>query len=140
MTDELIRALRTCATALEQLAIALEKERVHNEGAAPAASTWPDRMPTTVAARYCGFKTTGGLRKAFLDGRITPAGRRGGVGSWTWEKTELDRFMSQTPRAVTTTPAPPVESPGTPHRANTRKLGPASEAALRRIKEMTFKR
>jgi hypothetical protein len=48
---------------------------------------------TTEAARYCGFKTSGGLRKAYLDGRVYPSGRRGGRGTWMWDKTQLDRFL-----------------------------------------------
>ncbi len=34
------------------------------------------------AADYCGFRTTGALRKAHMQGRIFPAGRRGGAGTW----------------------------------------------------------
>ena len=37
-------------------------------------------MTTAEAARYCGFKTTAAIRKALLDGRLVPLGRRGGTG------------------------------------------------------------
>jgi hypothetical protein len=37
-------------------------------------------MTTAQAARYCGFKTTAAIRKALLDGRLMPLGRRGGTG------------------------------------------------------------
>ena len=35
-------------------------------------------MTTAEAARYCGFKTTAAIRKAHLEGRLVPLGRRGG--------------------------------------------------------------
>lgn len=37
-------------------------------------------MTTAQAARYCGFKTTAAIRKALLDGRLVPLGRRRGNG------------------------------------------------------------
>ena len=40
-----------------------------------------------------GFKTTGALRKAKLEGRIAPVGRRGGTGTWMWSRDDLDRFL-----------------------------------------------
>jgi hypothetical protein len=43
-----------------------------------------DRKPfltTREAADYCGFKTSGALRKAKLEGHIMPHGRRGGRGT-----------------------------------------------------------
>ncbi len=49
-------------------------------------------LTTTEAAHYLGYKTGSALRKAHLEGRITPAGRRGGTGTWMWSLTELDRF------------------------------------------------
>jgi hypothetical protein len=33
------------------------------------------------------------LRKAHLDGKVFPVGRRGGVGSSTWARADLDRFL-----------------------------------------------
>jgi hypothetical protein len=50
-------------------------------------------MFTKLAATYCGYKTTSGLRKAHLDGKVFPVGRRGGVGSSTWARADLDRFL-----------------------------------------------
>ena len=50
-------------------------------------------LPTVEAAAYLGFKTTGGLRKAHLEQRIFPAGRRGGRGTYVWSIDALDRFL-----------------------------------------------
>src|SRR5258708_3804843 len=62
--------------------------------------SWPRYLTTAAAALYCGFKTTGALRKAAREGRITPAGRRGGSGTWMWAIKELDRFLrGEAPRA-----------------------------------------
>ena len=42
-------------------------------------SQGPNTFFTTAdAARYCGYRTTGALRKAAMLGRIKPVGRRGG--------------------------------------------------------------
>ena len=64
-------------------------------------------MPETVrrfglprAAAYLGFKTTGGLRKAHLEQRIFPAGRRGGRGTYIWSVEPLDRFLRGEPPAI----------------------------------------
>src|SRR6516162_6769371 len=54
----------------------------------------PPLLTTRAAAAYCGFKTTGALRKARLEGRIQPAGRRGGTGTWMWSRVELHRFLT----------------------------------------------
>src|SRR6202023_3548043 len=45
----------------------------------------PEREPiplltTRAASAYCGFRSTSALRKAKLEGRLEPAGRRGGRG------------------------------------------------------------
>ena len=54
----------------------------------------PSRLLTTrMAAVYCGFKSTSALRKAKLEGRITPVGRRGGRGTLMWKREELDRYL-----------------------------------------------
>ncbi|HEX7478884.1 MAG TPA: hypothetical protein VF331_13845 [Polyangiales bacterium] len=50
-------------------------------------------LTTAAAAAYCGFKSTGAIRKALLEGRLKPAGRRGGTGTWMWSIRELDRFL-----------------------------------------------
>ncbi len=55
---------------------------------------------TRDAAMYCGYKTPGALRKAFLDGKVRPAGRRGGTGTWMWSVVELDRFLHGHPAAI----------------------------------------
>jgi hypothetical protein len=100
-------ALRACAAALEQLAVAVEqstREQPTREGAiAPReidrGSSWPAVMSTKVAASYCGYKTASALRKAHLDGKVFPVGRRGGVGSLTWSRADLDGFLQLEPRA-----------------------------------------
>ncbi len=60
------------------------------EGGAP-----PDKpyLTTTEAARYCGFKTGGGMRRAKLDGRVFPVGRRFGSSILMWRREDLDRFL-----------------------------------------------
>ncbi len=54
---------------------------------------FPPLMPTTRAASYCGYRTTGALRKAMLRGQVAPAGRRGGKGTWMWRREDLDAFL-----------------------------------------------
>src|SRR5262252_3973282 len=56
-------------------------------------------IPTSAAARYCGFKTTGALREARLEGRVAPIGRRGGTGPWMWAIDDLNRFLRGEPPA-----------------------------------------
>ena len=51
-------------------------------------------MTTAEAARYCGFKTTAAIRKALLDGRLVPLGRRGGKGTYMWSRQALDAFVA----------------------------------------------
>jgi hypothetical protein len=50
-------------------------------------------LTTREATAYCGFKTAGALRKAKLEGRIAPAGRRGGIGTLMWSREALDRYL-----------------------------------------------
>ncbi len=56
-------------------------------------------LPTLEAAHYCGFKTTGALRKAHMEARISPVGRRGGRGTYMWSIESLDRFLRGEPPA-----------------------------------------
>lgn len=104
-------------------------------------------MSAAVAARYCGYKTTAGLRKAHHDRKVFPVGRRGGGGSWTWARTDLDRFLrggspASDPAVSTRNPAEPLpqsESERRPaereRRATVkRRPSPATEAALQRIR------
>src|ERR1035438_120328 len=58
-----------------------------------APCPWPPYLTTVDATRYCGFKTTGALRKAAYEGRIVPAGRRGGSGTWMWRREDLDAVL-----------------------------------------------
>ena len=78
-------ALRSCAFALEQLAVSIEEWGESNAAAVNAEPSvrWPEIMSTKLAASYCGYRTTGGLRKAHLDRKVFPVGRGGGAGSCT---------------------------------------------------------
>ena len=57
-------------------------------------------LTTREAAAYVGFKTTSAIRKALLEGRIHPVGRRGGNGPWMFEVSELNRFLRGEPFAT----------------------------------------
>src|ERR1700733_14753513 len=61
-----------------------------NDNAHPADAP----MTTAAAARYCGFKSTAAIRKAFRDGRLTPIGRRGGTGTYMWSRLALEAFLA----------------------------------------------
>lgn len=50
-------------------------------------------LTTREAARYCGYRSTSSIYKAFHVGWLCPAGRRGGKGTFVWAITHLDRFM-----------------------------------------------
>jgi hypothetical protein len=67
-------------------------------------------LTTREAAMYCGFKTAAGLRKAKLQGRVKAAGRRGGVGSLMWRRSDLDDFLRGVPIGAATL----ARSAGTP--------------------------
>ncbi len=58
-----------------------------------AYATTKPFLTTREATAYCGFKTASALRKAKLEGRIAPAGRRGGLGTWMWPRESLDCFL-----------------------------------------------
>ena len=144
-------ALRACAETVDSLAVMAASR----QSASPAAQAdkWPDLMSTSVAARYCGYKTTGGLRKAHFDRKVFPTGRRGGVGPWTWARADLDRFLRGGERSVernshdavskhvdqrTSNPVP-TQQPPKPERRVTgkrRRPSPHVEDALRRLKEI----
>lgn len=67
----------------------------------------PDAAVTTrEAAALCGFRTSSALRKAHLEGRIYPVGRRGGRGTHVWLVVDLVRFMRGLPPVPTEPPAP----------------------------------
>ena len=79
---------------------ALERARV-------LATLPADAIVTTrEAATLCGFRTSSALRKAHIEGRIHPVGRRGGRGTLVWEVRALERFMRGLP--------PLPEEPATP--------------------------
>src|SRR5450432_3694580 len=50
-------------------------------------------LTTREAAAYCGYRTPGAIRKAVHQGKLRPAGRRGGTGPQTFEIEELHRFQ-----------------------------------------------
>ena len=50
-------------------------------------------LPTTEAAAYCGFRTSGALRKAAMLGKVRPVGRRGGTGPLMWAVDDLNCFL-----------------------------------------------
>ena len=66
-------------------------------------------MTTAEAARYCGFKTTAAIRKALLDGRLVPLGRRGGKGTYMWSRQALDAFVAGARGGIV-----PLGRPGAP--------------------------
>jgi hypothetical protein len=63
----------------------------------PASPVQRRYLSTREASLYCGFKTTGALRKALLEGRVRAVGRRGGTGTLMWEREDLDRFLRGEP-------------------------------------------
>jgi hypothetical protein len=143
-------ALRACADAVESLAQTAASLRT-SAPTAPA-DEWPALMSTSIAARYCGYKTTGGLRKAHFDGKVFPTGRRGGVGPWTWARVDLDAFLrggvpahvQEDPPATEPPPAPrPVPQPpaakGQRRAKTSRRNSPHVEEALRRLREIARK-
>lgn len=46
------------------------------------------------AATYCGFKTIGGIQQAVRRGKLKPAGRRGGTGTYVFAREDLDAFLT----------------------------------------------
>ena len=94
------------SSLLEELLRRFIPDAVHEELRAlgvPDAplSTAPDPsrlrdgpMTTAQAARYCGFKTTAAIRKAFGEGRLVPLGKRGGKGTYIWSREALDAFLA----------------------------------------------
>jgi hypothetical protein len=94
-----VEALKECTNTMQRLASVME-----TAGSAPVAEAagtraptsplaWPAFMTTSMAARYCGYKTPGGLKNACDRGLIKPAGKRGGVGNCMWARTDLDAFL-----------------------------------------------
>ena len=165
-TSAVAVALRACAAALEQLAVSIEqptREDPRDHGEPPGSCSWPEVMSTRLAASYCGYKTSSALRKAHLDGKVFPVGRRGGVGSLTWSRADLDTFLrggrlveeedrhldaadahGSTSGGATPTPMN-SHAPLAAERAfrrgrgvspERRKLSPAVEASLRRLEEI----
>jgi hypothetical protein len=83
-------------------------------------------MTTTAAARYCGFKTSAAIRKAMLDGRLIPIGRRGGTGTYMWSRLSLDAFLAGERGAIVPSGRPgalPVRHGGTHGNEMGQKMG-----------------
>jgi hypothetical protein len=59
----------------------------------PGADPWPPILPISLAAQYCGYKTTSAIRHAVRRGRLQVYGRRGGSGAQTFLRSELDRYL-----------------------------------------------
>jgi hypothetical protein len=64
-------------------------------------SSLPTFLPTNLAAKYCGYKSAGGLRKAYYEGKVFPVGRRGGQRTWMWSVKALDAFCKGEQPSVT---------------------------------------
>src|SRR5579871_366130 len=74
-------------------------------------------MTTAQAARYCGFKTTAAIRKAYGEGRLVPLGKRGGKGTYVWSREALDTFLAGARGAIVPPgrPGAPPENTGGHH-------------------------
>ena len=82
-------------------------------GGGVVTDTWPPLMPTALATRYCGFKGQSALRKAYHDGKIRPAGRRGGTGTLMWRREDLDSLRLHGIVAYHEWEAPEIVAPST---------------------------
>ena len=71
--------------------------RTDKEAVPSVAVNGEEYLTTTEAAKYCRFRTPGGLRKAWHALLVFPCGRRGGRNMLLWEKKELDRFCRGQP-------------------------------------------
>jgi len=69
-------------------------------------------LPTPEAARYLGFQSTSGVRKAVMEGRLRAVGRRGGIGPLLFTRSELDRFARGDPPTALLAQRPGGHSPG----------------------------
>src|SRR5690349_12731547 len=97
-------------------------------------------LTTPNAADYLGFKTTGAVRKAVKEGRLRPAGRRGGTGPYVFALAELDRFLLGGGAASLHSDRPGAPSnEGVPNgqeiHQETRQLLGEADTAPRRIRE-----
>ncbi len=73
-------------------------------------------LTSAEAAIYCGFKTIGGIQQAVRRGKLKPAGRRGGTGTYVFATEDLDLFLTgglQPQRFVTTQNSPVAEAVAT---------------------------
>lgn len=86
--DELDPTKREAMATRDGMSSGLPSRSATNDGDASRSL-----LTTAEAAAYCGFKTPGALRKAHLERRVLPAGRRGGKGTWMWRREDLDAFL-----------------------------------------------
>ncbi len=87
----------------------------------------PPYLPTAAAARFAST-TKWGLLRAYWDGEIEPAGRRGK--SFVWKTSDLERWAMGEPIA-----SPANVSDRTPQRRSTpREIEPERGAALARLR------
>jgi hypothetical protein len=82
----------------------------------------PDRpyLTSAEAATYCGFKTIGGIQQAVRRGKLKPAGRRGGTGTYVFAREDLDAFLTgglKPHERLFVPPAPSAEEEPTPLRS-----------------------
>ena len=86
-------AVQVASGRARRLARQPAMEPIETAAIVPAPSSTMQFLTTADAARYCGYRTTGALRKAAMEGRIEPVGRRGGTGTLMWRRGDLDHFL-----------------------------------------------
>lgn len=104
------------------------------------ADTTEGYFTTAAAARYLAFRSTSAIRKAVMESRLRPVGRRGGVGPHLFTREELDRFARGDPPATLTADrpgAPPAdgEAHGQDEVDETLEVLGGADAAARRLEE-----
>lgn len=97
-------------------------------------------LTSAEAATYCGFKTIGGIQQAVRRGKLKPAGRRGGTGTYVFAKEDLDAFLTGGLQPHERLFVPPelneaarlvaARPPAAPTRPRTRPSGSSSEVAV----------
>jgi hypothetical protein len=113
----------------EELRAIERQEPGRSRGARPAGAI-DAPMTTAEASRYCGFKSTAAIRKALLDGRLVPLGRRGGTGTYMWSRQALDAFLAGVRGGIVPPGrpgAPPTNSGG--HHGTTTAASPSQVPA-----------
>lgn len=133
-----VEALKECTSAMQTLASAMEAARAASGEAsareAPTPAGWPEFMSTSMAARYCGYRSPSALRNASNRGVIKPPGKRGGVGNCTWARADLDAFLRGEKQADRTDGHRRTARAG-PRRHVDRGAAASLEDSIRRIRE-----